>query len=177
MKKSIVIAVVLCFCALAVYAQLMSVPKGNIPPDDPTSQWPAYVDTIEVKVGRDEPAGGGFRMNLVPKKDLGAYVLPVYIGECEMRGIQDAKYGSDAGRPMTYDLFTTIMDKSGLKVKSVVVSKLEGGTYYADLLIDANGKRLLFDARPSDAINLAMRANAPIYVTKKVWEEAKTPKE
>lgn len=175
MKKSIIIAVTLCFCALAVYAQLMSVPKGNILPDDPTSQWPAYSDTIEMKVGKTLTNIG--QMNLLPKKDMGNYFLPVYIGVCEMRGIEEAKFGNESGRPMTYDLFTTIMDKSGLKVKSVVVSKLEGGTYYADLLIDANGKRLLFDSRPSDAINLAMRTNAPIYVTKKVWDEAKQPAE
>lgn len=175
MKKSVLIVAVLCLLAVAVCAQLMSVPKGNIPPDDPTSEWPGYADTIELKVGKTLSNIG--QMNMLPKKDMGNYFLPIYIGSCEIRGIEEAKFGNESGRPMTYDLFTSVMTKSGLKVKSVVISKLEGGTYYADLLVDANGKRLLFDARPSDAINMAMRANAPIYVTKKVWDEAKQPTE
>lgn len=175
MKKPVIFLATFCFLAVVVYSQLMSVPKGNIPPDDPTSEWPGYSDTIELKVGKTQTNIG--QMNMLPKKDLGNFFLPIYIGTCEMRGIDEAKFGNESGRPMTYDLFTSVMMKSGLKVKSVVVSKLEGGTYYADLLIDANGKRLLFDARPSDAINLAMRANAPIYVTKKVWDEAKQPTE
>lgn len=176
MKKHFLLVALLCVIAITVFSQLMNVPKGNVPPDDPTSEWPRYTDTIEVKVGSDRSYGTAYVVNLVPKKERGDSVLPVVIGSCENRGIEDAKFGNDVGRPMTYDLFTTIMSRTGMKVHAVVVSKLQDGTFYADLLIEDNGKKLLFDARPSDAINLAMRANAKIFVAGKVWKAAAEPK-
>jgi hypothetical protein len=59
-----------------------------------------------------------------------------------------------------------------MKLKSIVINKLEAGTYYALLLIENNGKIVSVDSRPSYAMNLALRSNVPIYVERKVFEEA-----
>ena len=115
MKKKLFLVLTVVFSACVVCAQLMLVPKGSAQSGD-TGSWPAYTDTIRVKVGRMENMGGAHGLHLDPMKDMGKCTMRVRIGDCEARGIDDAKFGNDAGRPMTYDLFTSIIDKRGMKI-------------------------------------------------------------
>jgi len=79
-------------------------------------------------------------------------------------------------RPLTHDLMVNMMTALGAKVERVVINDLKTATYYARLIISAENelhqrKIVELDARPSDCIALAVQANAPIYVTKAVWDE------
>lgn len=79
-------------------------------------------------------------------------------------------------RPLTHDLMTHMMAALGAKVERVVINDLKTATYYARLILSAENelhqrKIVELDARPSDCIALAVQANAPIYVTRAVWDE------
>jgi bifunctional DNase/RNase len=94
------------------------------------------------------------------------------IGDCEASSIQSYKSGTQSTRPMTYDLFTNILMTEQLKIQKVIITKLENNTYYAVVAINNSGKISYVDSRPSDAINLALRSNATVYVMRKVLEDA-----
>jgi len=91
--------------------------------------------------------------------------LPIIIGNFEAQAIALALEGTALPRPLTHDLCANIMNEVGLKLEKIVVSDLIEGTFYAKLFITlADGKKLEIDARPSDAIALALRLKAEIYV-------------
>jgi bifunctional DNase/RNase len=81
-------------------------------------------------------------------------------------------------RPLTYDLLRSIISAVDLEVDYVVVNALRNETFYATIMVDFNGKTLEIDARPSDAIALAVRVSAPVFVAESVMDEASvTPQE
>lgn len=90
--------------------------------------------------------------------------LPIWIGVAEARSIL-AGLGEEAPvRPNTHDLANRLVEGLEARVRRIVVTALEDGIYYADVVLDANGRELRIDARPSDAIALALRAQAPLFV-------------
>ncbi len=90
--------------------------------------------------------------------------LPVWIGELEASSIEQAVIHKSPARPLTHDLFMTVLRELEVKVDRVVIDRLENGTYYATLYLMSNGQYLKIDSRPSDAIALALREKASIYV-------------
>jgi uncharacterized protein len=102
----------------------------------------------------------------------GGRVLPVWIGAQEATSILVAVQGVNPPRPLAHDLMTRLLDALGGTVERVEVTRLEAGTFYAEVsLFTSRGLRVI-DARPSDAIALASRAHAPIWVADEVLEEA-----
>ena len=99
-------------------------------------------------------------------------VLPIVIGISEAQSITMALNGIDPERPLSHDLFKSIMDNFQASVVKVIVSKYENGTFFADLYLSTNDGTLILDSRPSDAIALAIRYKAPIYVNQEIMEEA-----
>ena len=99
-------------------------------------------------------------------------VLPIVIGISEAQSITMALNGIDPERPLSHDLFKSIMDNFQASVVKVIVSKYENGTFFADLYLNTNDGTLILDSRPSDAIALAIRYKAPIYVNQEIMEEA-----
>ncbi len=129
-------------------------------------------DTIEVNVGELRAYGGtSYVVELEPKFEMPDSMLPVVIGSCEMNGIYSAKNNVKSSRPMTYDLMTNIFDATKVKLSKIVVHSLIGGTYYATIVLDDAGKKIELDSRPSDAINLALRSKAPVYVLRRVMKD------
>jgi len=105
-------------------------------------------------------------------------ILPIFIGEAEARAIQFALDSVKVPRPMTHDLMVDIIEKLGGRIKKVVVTDLKHDTYYAEIHIERkDGKKKVIDARPSDAINLALRAGAPIFLREKVFEKEEKARE
>ena len=95
--------------------------------------------------------------------------LPIWIGSAEASAIIRCIEGLTAARPMTHDLLANIINKTGYTLEKVEINDIEKETYYATLfLISKSGETLEIDARPSDAIAVAMRAEAPIFVTANV---------
>lgn len=100
-------------------------------------------------------------------------VLPIWIGPAEARAIRLALAGEAFPRPLTHDLFTTVVDQLGAKLVDVEVRALRDNTFLGTgVFATAHERRLSVDARPSDLIALALRADAPIFVDRVVFAEA-----
>ncbi len=100
------------------------------------------------------------------------YTLPIWIGQAEAQAIARGLTGAETERPMTHDLTVDIIDSLEANIDSVEINSYEESTFFASLiLVDKDQVSLAIDARPSDAISLALRMEAPIYVSEKILEE------
>jgi len=117
------------------------------------------------------PAGGGAFV-LVLKEIDGERKLPIIIGHFEAQSMAYVIEKYQPERPGTYDLTKSIIDNLGASVVEVVIHELINNTYYANIVFDVSGFTNEVDSRPSDAINIALRCNVPIYVAEKVMDEA-----
>jgi len=99
--------------------------------------------------------------------------LPIWVGIFEANAIALELEKVSPPRPMTHDLLKNILEGLGITVKQVIVNDLKENTFYAMIELNHNGSVIAIDARPSDAIALALRVNAPIFVTEKVVTQAK----
>jgi bifunctional DNase/RNase len=95
-------------------------------------------------------------------------MLPIWVGKSEASAISFALEGVAAPRPMTHDLMKAVLDIVDAKVLSVVVTDLKDNTYYAKIHLMGEDSEYSIDSRPSDAIALALRANAPIFAREEV---------
>lgn len=94
--------------------------------------------------------------------------IPVVIGLMEAAAIASELKGVSFERPMTHDLFHNFIQRAGMAVSRVVINDLHDGTYFARIFFSAGDREIDMDARPSDAIALALRFNAPLYVESSV---------
>lgn len=97
--------------------------------------------------------------------------LPIMIGQYEAAAITLPLEGHTPDRPMTHDLIKNILDKLEVKIEKVVIDDLWGSTYYAKVHMTVNGEDVVIDSRPSDAIALAVRADAPVFVADGILEQ------
>ncbi len=100
--------------------------------------------------------------------------LPIWVGIFEANAIALELEKIATPRPMTHDIIKNILDGLGATVQQIVVNDLKENTFFAVIEVNYNGNMVNIDARPSDAIALALRVNAPIFVTDKVVSKAKT---
>ena len=104
----------------------------------------------------------------------GQRVLPIWVGVFEANAIALQIENITTPRPMTHDLLRNVIHDLKAEIRKVVVSDLKDNTFYALIHLEVNGEPLAVDARPSDAIALALRARAPIFVEDRVIDTAKT---
>jgi bifunctional DNase/RNase len=104
-------------------------------------------------------------------------MLPIWIGSQEATSIVIAVEGAEAPRPLAHDLMKLLLETLGGSVERVEITRLEEGTFFADLTIGTPTGRRVLDARPSDAIALASRTETPIFVADAVLDEAGIPDE
>jgi len=109
---------------------------------------------------------------LLLKGDEDPRSLPIFIGAAEAQSIALQLNNVQPPRPLTHDLLKSILDLLECRLMRVEVARLEAGTYYARLVVERDGIEVDVDARPSDAIAIALRASAPIFVAQDVMEEA-----
>ncbi len=95
-------------------------------------------------------------------------MLPIWVGKSEASAISFALENVTPPRPMTHDLMKSILDNVDAKILSAVVSDLKNNTYYAKIHLWYGDSEYAVDSRPSDAIALALRAEAPIFTTEEV---------
>ncbi len=113
-------------------------------------------------------------MPIVILKDSdGDRVLPIWVGVFEANAIALQIENIPTPRPMTHDLLKNILSEIEANVDRIVVSELRENTFYAMIYLDRGGQIIAIDARPSDAIALALRTKSPIYVEESVVENAK----
>ncbi len=110
---------------------------------------------------------------VVVLKEIGSErYLPIWIGQFEADAITIGLQGVEIARPLTHDLLKSLIDQTGASVSHILVSDLRDDTFYAQIVLAANGRQLEFVARPSYAIALAVRARAPIYVMEPIMDRA-----
>jgi bifunctional DNase/RNase len=98
--------------------------------------------------------------------------LPIWIGHAEAAAILVKLQNAAAARPMTHDLLHDVVGQLDAEVISIAVTEMRENTYYARITLQQNGSEIEVDSRPSDAIALAVRAGAKIYVADDVIEES-----
>ena len=98
--------------------------------------------------------------------------LPIWIGHPEAAAILMKLQGASTPRPMTHDLVTSMLGELDAQVVRITVTELRENTFHASITIQQNGAEIEVDSRPSDAIALAVRAEAPIYADDRVIEES-----
>lgn len=111
------------------------------------------------------------RMVILREVDQDRY-LPIYIGTYEAEAITIELLDRTPPRPLTHDLLKLVIGAVGGRVSHILVSDLRDDTFFAKLVIDMNGDKVEVDSRPSDAIALAVRVKAPIFVDESVMNRA-----
>ena len=109
---------------------------------------------------------------VILKEKMAERYLPIWIGPAEADAIAVKLQGVDVPRPLTHDLLRSVIDALGATISSVIVSELKNDTFFAKVILNVNGGELEVDARPSDALALAVRAEAPIYAEEAVLDKA-----
>lgn len=97
--------------------------------------------------------------------------LPIWIGHPEAAAILIKMQGTKLPRPMTHDLITDLIDHFDAELQRITVTELRDNTFYALLTLNRNGAEIEVDSRPSDALALAVRTNAPIFASDELIEE------
>ncbi|MCH7921996.1 MAG: bifunctional nuclease family protein [Nitrospinae bacterium] len=100
--------------------------------------------------------------------------LPIWIGIFEANAIAIKMKDVPVPRPMTHDLIKNILEEIKITVSRIVINDMEDNTFFAVILLSIDGNEVSIDSRPSDAIALALRVDAPIFVAKKVLDEARS---
>jgi bifunctional DNase/RNase len=105
-----------------------------------------------------------------------ARIVPIFVGLSEAVSIHHALSGELSPRPMTHDLFISVLECLSASITNVLIDDLDAGIYYARITIKSESKQSEIDARPSDCLALALRSRAPIEVQEKVILESKISK-
>jgi uncharacterized protein len=121
----------------------------------------------------------GVSFDLVGKQPIvllktveGNRFLPIWIGHSEAAAILMKLQNAATPRPMTHDLVTDILGELGARVTHVAVTELRESTFYAVITLQVNGSEIDVDSRPSDALALAVRTSAPIFVSDQVIDDS-----
>lgn len=123
------------------------------------------IDSIRVSLMNQQ------RIVILREVDQERY-LAIWVGVYEAEHLTIALQEVEVSRPLTYNLFSSILKALNARILQVEVVALRKDTYYGNIVLEANGQILNIDSRPSDAINLAARANVPILVARDVMDAA-----
>lgn len=118
---------------------------------------------IEVVVSKLGVDPGTQTYVVVLQEKGGARLLPIWIGQVEAESIVMHMHNMKRARPLTHDLCKSLILASGSRLKRIQITRVENNTYYGELHIEREGKVVQVDSRPSDAIAIALRLDAPIF--------------
>ena len=126
---------------------------------------------VEVQVSRLGLDASSQAFVVVLEEKEGARALPIWIGRPEAEAIAAHLNGVKRERPMTHDLAQTLIAALGGLLRRVQVTRVVEGTFYAELHLTRGGQAMVVDARPSDAIAIALRCEAPIFVAEALFAD------
>lgn len=126
---------------------------------------PMHVTGVRVELPTNTPI-------VLLREQAGERFLPIWVGPVEAMAISSAMEGVKPPRPLTHDLLTSVVEALGAKVARVVVTELRDNIFYADLVLEIDGREVVVSSRPSDAIALSVRTGAPVYASPEVLDEA-----
>lgn len=112
--------------------------------------------------------GGNFLVLLMDDEEK--KVLPISIGPLEAQAIALVLQGEMPPRPLTHDLLKVVCENLGATMEKIVITDIRDSTFYAEIYLQQNGETLVIDSRPSDAIAVALRFDAPIFMVPKLIE-------
>lgn len=124
--------------------------------------------SVKVKGVYIAESDGSAPVPVVLLEDGMARIVPIFVGLSEAVSIHHALSGELSPRPMTHDLFISVLESLSASITKVLIDDLDGGIYYARLTLKSEIKECEIDARPSDCLALALRSRAPIEVQEKV---------
>lgn len=127
---------------------------------------------IEMMIDSIRVASKSSNRNLILKEKLADRYLPIWIGNAEADAIGIKLQGVQCTRPLTHDFLCAVIEALGATVKSAVIDKLQGDTFYAKVTLITDRGEIDVDCRPSDAIAVAVRAEAPVFADKDVLDRA-----
>jgi RNA polymerase sigma factor (sigma-70 family) len=133
------------------------------PKDDPEAEW---------LPGQGKKYKLGFSRVMLLKEHTGDRILPIWVGAVEGDAIAKLLAGISTFRPFTFDLMAELLKVGGTKLEKIAVTSLRDNTYYATMWVKVRNRMHEVDARPSDAVTLALHMKAPIFVTPEVLEQA-----
>ncbi|TGL53022.1 bifunctional nuclease [Leptospira kemamanensis] len=129
------------------------------------------MEFYEVKISDISLTNVGFAVFLRPKDSEDKRVVPIFIGPLETHSITTVIDGTKPPRPMTHDLMLYMLTSLGATVQKITIEEIIDSTFYAKIQLRRDEEIITLDARPSDSIALALRANAPIFIAKSVLDE------
>jgi bifunctional DNase/RNase len=127
---------------------------------------------IEMVVDSVRVSLASYQRVVILKEKYADRYLPIWIGPAEADAIAVRLQEVAVARPLTHDLLRSVIEALGATVSYVVVNDLANDTFFAKIYLEANGRLLEIDSRPSDAIALAVRVQCPIYAEESVLERA-----
>ncbi len=148
----------------AIFALVLLASLGCSERRDAPSDVPVHVSFIALDA-QNVPV-------LILEEEAGGRMLPITIGVAEASSIDAEIHKQRPARPNSHDFAARLIAGLDAELVRVVVTEIRDGTFYAILVLEAHGKRIEIDARPSDAIATALRAGAPILVREQVFEQA-----
>ncbi|MFP4113168.1 MAG: bifunctional nuclease domain-containing protein [Spirochaetota bacterium] len=111
--------------------------------------------------------------NAVLVKPIGSErAVPIFIGQLEAQSILIGLGNVPMPRPLTHDLFITMMEKLNATIDRVDITELKDGTFYARIVMKQGLKKIVIDSRPSDALGITARLHCPLYIAESIVEEA-----
>ena len=117
-----------------------------------------------------DPGTNQFLMLLLDEKDN--RILPIVIGQFEAQSIAWNLQGISMHRPLTHDLFKNFVETTDFEIAKILINNLKENTFYAKIILKNDSSQLDLDSRPSDAVAIALRAKAPIFVSDDVMKKA-----
>lgn len=133
------------------------------------------MDTIEMKIEGIYMDPKSNTPIVILRENNGNKILPIWIGPLEASSILLGLENINPPRPLTHDLFINFLKENNMKITKIVIDDLKNNTYYAKIYYKTLFKTKKIDARPSDALSLAIREKIPVFVKNKVLLNAISP--
>jgi bifunctional DNase/RNase len=150
---------------------ISSVPLHELTAKQPASAAAASAELLQVKIQRLtlDPSSNQPVVFLTDLQENRA--LLIWIGPCEANAMNAEMEGTKHPRPQTHDLLQGIIQKMKARIQKIVITHSKDGIYFANLVLEREGKVIEIDARPSDSMVLALKAKAPVFVASKMFQE------
>ncbi|HEY51310.1 MAG TPA: bifunctional nuclease family protein [Dehalococcoidia bacterium] len=127
---------------------------------------------IEMSIDSIRVSLMNYQRVVILKEKVAKRYLPIWIGPAEADAIAVKLQGVTVPRPLTHDLLSSVIDSLGAAIDSIIVSDLKSDTFYAKIILNVDGEQMEIDSRPSDALALAVRTDAPIFAEEAVLDKA-----
>lgn len=133
-----------------------------------------FVEAKEVFIKTDRIQGN---MVILKQSEEDSLYFLMFVGDAEITAIAKEKGLVEPKRPLTHDLYLSILERAGAVFEKVEVAEMRENTFYAKVFTRINGEEVVFDSRPSDAVALALHEKCPIFVHKKLLRRELSPEE